>query len=41
LAPARAGLYRHVLPELGVEPGAILHIGDNLNADVKGVAPLG
>lgn len=39
--PKARGLYRHVLPELAVEPGAILHIGDNLNADVKGVAPLG
>jgi len=39
--PKARGLYRHVLPELGVDPGAILHIGDNLNADVKGVTPFG
>lgn len=39
--PKARGLYRHVLPELGVDPGAILHVGDNLNADVKGVAPMG
>ncbi|NOW47578.1 FMN phosphatase YigB (HAD superfamily) [Novosphingobium sp. SG751A] len=39
--PKARGLYRHVLPELGVDAGAVLHIGDNLNADVKGVAPFG
>lgn len=39
--PKARGLYRHVLPELGVAPETILHIGDNLHADVKGVAPFG
>lgn len=32
-----AGLFRHVLPELGVAGAAVLHIGDNPHAD--GVAP--
>lgn len=32
-----AGLFRHVLPELGVPGAAVLHVGDNLHAD--GVAP--
>lgn len=32
-----AGLFRHVLPELGVAGAAVLHVGDNPHAD--GVAP--
>lgn len=32
-----AGMFRHVLPELGVPGAAVLHIGDNRHAD--GVAP--
>ncbi|MBN9143221.1 MULTISPECIES: HAD family hydrolase [unclassified Novosphingobium] len=39
--PKARGLYRHVLPELGVDAAAVLHIGDNLNADVRGVTPFG
>ncbi len=35
------GLYKHVLKALGIAPNAILHIGDNYNADVVGVAPFG
>lgn len=35
------GLYKHVLKALGIAPDAILHIGDNPVADVKGVAPFG
>ncbi|WDF73267.1 HAD family hydrolase [Novosphingobium sp. KACC 22771] len=39
--PKARGLYRHVLPELGVDAAAVLHIGDNLKADVRGVTPFG
>lgn len=35
------GLYKHVLKAIDVPAQAILHIGDNFNADVKGVAPFG
>jgi FMN phosphatase YigB (HAD superfamily) len=35
------GLYKDVLRKLSVRPGEILHIGDNHDADVGGVAPLG
>ncbi|MDT8757094.1 HAD family hydrolase [Sphingomonas psychrotolerans] len=35
------GLYQHVLKALPVKPHEILHIGDNKNADVGGVAPFG
>lgn len=36
-----AGLFEHVLPALGVAPGAILHVGDNALADQKAPAALG
>lgn len=35
------GLYGEVLKTLDVAPHEILHIGDNLKSDVKGVAPFG
>lgn len=35
------GLYGEVLKKLNVAPHEILHIGDNANADVAGVAPFG
>lgn len=35
------GLYQHVLKAVSVKPQEILHIGDNKNADVGGVAPFG
>lgn len=35
------GLYQDVLRKLKIEPGAILHIGDNRGADVDGVARFG
>lgn len=35
------GLYEPVLKALKIDPGKILHIGDNFNADVTGVAPFG
>jgi FMN phosphatase YigB (HAD superfamily) len=35
------GLYEPVLKVLKIPPQQILHIGDNANADVKGVAPFG
>lgn len=39
--PKAAGLYADVLARLKAKPGEILHIGDNLGADVDGVAPFG
>src|SRR5690606_24600460 len=35
------GLYQDVLRKLKIEPGSILHIGDNRRADVEGVARFG
>ena len=35
------GLYAEVLKKLNHRPESIVHLGDNLNADVGGVAPLG
>ena len=35
------GLYEPVLKALKIAPEKILHIGDNFNADVNGVAPFG
>jgi len=35
------GLYEPVLKALKIAPEKILHIGDNFNADVRGVAPFG
>lgn len=39
--PKGAGLYAHVLKKLRHKPAEIVHLGDNLHADVEGVAPLG
>jgi FMN phosphatase YigB (HAD superfamily) len=39
--PKAAGLYGDVLRKLEARPHEILHIGDNLKADVGGVAPFG
>ncbi len=39
--PKAGGLYSHVLKKLSHAPQAIVHLGDNFNADVGGVAPLG
>lgn len=40
-ASKAGGLYRHVLKKLDHAPEAIVHLGDNFDADVGGVAPLG
>jgi FMN phosphatase YigB (HAD superfamily) len=39
--PKAGGLFTHVLPELGVSPDAILHVGDNPEADGRAPAKLG
>ncbi|MDF1836130.1 MAG: HAD family hydrolase [Alteraurantiacibacter sp. bin_em_oilr2.035] len=40
-ASKAGGLYAHVLKKLDHAPEKIVHLGDNFNADVGGVAPLG
>ena len=37
----RREIFEAVLGELGVDPAETLHVGDNLDADVAGAAPLG
>ncbi len=37
----RAEIFEAVLERLGVEPGDVIHVGDNLAADVAGAAALG
>ena len=39
--PKAGGLFRHVLADLGASPGAVLHVGDNVEADRKAPAELG
>jgi FMN phosphatase YigB (HAD superfamily) len=39
--PKALGLFERVLPELGVAPGAILHVGDNQQADQVAPGALG
>ena len=40
-APKAGGLYRQVLERLDCPAAAIVHLGDNFDADVGGTAPLG
>lgn len=35
------GIWRFILPKLGVQPAEILHLGDNLNADLLGAERFG
>lgn len=35
------GIFRHALEQIGVEPGAAIHVGDSYNADVGGARKVG
>ena len=35
------GIFRHALELAGVPPEAVIHVGDNLNADVAGARAVG
>ena len=37
----RAEIFQAVLAGVGVAPAQVLHVGDSLDADVSGAAPLG
>jgi FMN phosphatase YigB (HAD superfamily) len=39
--PKAGGLFRYALADLGVSPGAVLHVGDNVEADHDAPAELG
>ncbi len=37
----RPEIFRHALEALGVEPEETVHVGDNLDADIRGASLLG